>query len=133
MAQAEAGGATYAGPPFVIYPEECVGEFPMVLCMPVAPGGAAPDPASGVELKEVAGGKAASVMHMGPYERLGDAYGVMQTWLTGQRQDAGRPAARDLPERPRFGRAAGAAHGDRLSHRVSDRAGPPCGGPPRIT
>ena len=81
MAQAEAGGATYAGPPFVIYPEECVGEFPMVLCMPVAPGGAAPDPASGVELTEVAGGTAASVMHMGPYERLGDAYAAMQTWL----------------------------------------------------
>jgi AraC family transcriptional regulator len=81
MAQAEAGGATYAGPPFVIYPGGFEGDFPMVLHMPVAPGAAAPDPASGVELGEVAGGTAACVMHMGPYERLGEAYEAAQTWL----------------------------------------------------
>ena len=81
MSQAESGGARFAGPPFVFYPEECVGEFPMTLCMPVTPGATEPRPGSGVQLLEVCGGPAACVLHKGPYDKLGDAYGVLQTWL----------------------------------------------------
>jgi effector-binding domain-containing protein len=92
MAQAEAGGHTFAGPPFAIYPEECVGQFPLVLCMPVAPGGAAPAAESGVELDEMPGCTAACTMHMGPYVGVGEAYKALQTWLTANgRTPAGPP------------------------------------------
>jgi effector-binding domain-containing protein len=82
MAQAEAGGAEYAGPPFVVYLEECVGEFPLLLCMPVTAGCPEPAGGSGVELKEAAACTAVCTTHLGPYDKLGDAYGVLQTWLT---------------------------------------------------
>ncbi len=82
MSQAEACAATYAGPPFVFYPEECAGEFPMVLCMPVAPGCGAPATESGVELADVPAVHAACVLHKGPYDKVGEAYGALQTWMT---------------------------------------------------
>lgn len=81
MEQAEAGGADFAGPPFVIYPEECVGEFPLLLCMPVTAGCPEPAEGSGVELRETQPCTAACTLHLGPYSKLGDAYGVLQTWF----------------------------------------------------
>lgn len=92
MAQAEAGGHSYAGPPFITYPEECVDAFPLVLSMPVVPGGAAPDPASGVALQEVPGCTAACVMHVGPYDGVGGAYGALQGWMAANsKTPAGAP------------------------------------------
>ena len=31
-------GAQWAGPPFILYPEDCSDEFVITVCMPVAPG-----------------------------------------------------------------------------------------------
>jgi effector-binding domain-containing protein len=81
MGQAEAGGHSYAGPPFVIYPEDCSGEFEMLLCMPVAPGGAEPAAASGVTLAEMPACTAACAMHLGPYDKVGAAYEALGSWM----------------------------------------------------
>jgi AraC family transcriptional regulator len=91
MAVAHDEGASFAGPPFVIYPEDCSGEFAFALHMPVGIGCGRPAADSGVTLEEVPGGPAACVLHTGPYERLGDAYEVLATWL---RANARRPSGR---------------------------------------
>lgn len=78
MAQAEAGGAHFAGPPFCLYPGEMGEEFDLVLCMPVMPGATA---GPGVDLEEVPGGTVASLMHVGPYSGVGAAYGRLQEWM----------------------------------------------------
>lgn len=91
-AQAMAGGARFSGPPFVIYPEECVGTFRLQLCMPVDAGCAAPARDSGVELVDVPGAAAACVTHQGPYDRIGGAYEALGAWLSAEgRRPAGPP------------------------------------------
>jgi len=89
MACAEAGGAQYAGPPFCLYPGEMGDEIDMVLCMPVAPGAAG---GPGVEVEDIPGGLVASVMHVGSYAGLRDAYGALQVWMAENgRRPAGPP------------------------------------------
>ena len=65
-------GAQWAGPPFVLYPEDCDGEFEIVVCMPVVPRRRTA--ATGVALEEVPGGLVAPAVHVGPYGEIGDAY-----------------------------------------------------------
>jgi effector-binding domain-containing protein len=79
-------GAQWAGPPFVLYPEVCDGEFEVVVCMPVAPGAAGGDH---VAVEEVPGGTVACTVHAGPYSGIGMAYTALQKWMT----DAGRRPA----------------------------------------
>ena len=92
MAQAATSGATFAGPPFVMYPEAPSGEFTVVLCMPVTPVSSQPAANSGVKLAEIPGGRAACVMHKGPYSDVHAAYDALQTWMTANRaRPAGPP------------------------------------------
>jgi effector-binding domain-containing protein len=72
-------GAQWAGPPFILNPEDCSDEFEMVICMPVAPGARGGE---GVELEEIPGGLVAATTHVGPYREVGKAYTALQKWMT---------------------------------------------------
>jgi effector-binding domain-containing protein len=72
-------GAQLAGPPFVLYPEACDGEFEVAVCMPVAPGAQGGDR---VAVEEVPGGLVATTVHVGPYGQIGMAYTALQKWMT---------------------------------------------------
>ena len=89
MAQAQAGGAQFAGPPFCLYPGEMGEEIDVLVCMPVAPGAAG---GPGVSVEIIPGGTAASTMHHGPYSTIGETYGALQAWIAAHgRQTAGPP------------------------------------------
>ena len=79
MGHGATSGAQWAGPPFVLYPEVCDGEFEVAVCMPVVPGAAGGDR---VTLEEVPGGAVASTVHVGPYSEIGKAYTALQKWMT---------------------------------------------------
>ena len=68
-----------AGPPFILYPEDCGDEFVMTVCMPVVPGATGGEQ---VALEEVPGGTVASTVHVGPYNGVGKAYVALQKWMT---------------------------------------------------
>jgi effector-binding domain-containing protein len=72
-------GAQWAGPPFVLYPEVCDGEFEITVCMPVVPGAEGGDE---VTLEHVPGGLVATTVHVGPYAEVGKAYTALQKWMT---------------------------------------------------
>jgi effector-binding domain-containing protein len=76
---AGATGAQWAGPPFVLYPEACDGEFEIAVCMPVAPGATSGE---GASVEEVPGGLCAGTLHVGPYSEIGKAYVALQKWMT---------------------------------------------------
>lgn len=76
---AGATGAQWAGPPFVLYPEACEGEFEVAVCMPVVPGAESGEHAV---VEEVPGGLCASTLHVGPYAEIGRAYTAVQKWMT---------------------------------------------------
>ena len=81
MGSAGDGGLRYAGPPFVLYPTDVAGEFTMVVCLPVADDSPEPGADSGVTLRRIDGGRAACLLHTGPYSELQGAWGVLRTWL----------------------------------------------------
>ena len=60
-----ASGAQWAGPPFMLYPEDCEREFEIAVCMPVVPG------AAGGERAARGGARRASrlTLHVGPTAR----------------------------------------------------------------
>jgi effector-binding domain-containing protein len=79
--------AQWAGPPFILYPEVCDGEFEIFVCMPVIPGATAGER---VALEEIPGGPVASTVHVGPYNEIGKAYTALLKWMTDHgRQPAG--------------------------------------------
>ena len=84
-------GAQWAGPPFVLYPETCEGEFEVAVCMPVVPGAQGGER---VPLEEVPGGLCASTVHVGPYNEVGKAHVALQKWMT----DNGRAPAGPVRE-----------------------------------
>jgi AraC family transcriptional regulator len=79
MEHAAKTGAQWAGPPFILYPEDCGGEYEIVICMPVVPGATGGE---GVELEEIPGGRVATTTHVGPYREVGNAYTALQKWMT---------------------------------------------------
>jgi len=79
MEHAAQTGAQWAGPPFVMYPETCDDDYPVIVCMPVAPGAVGGET---VTLEEVAGGRVASTTHVGSYKGIGAAYTALQKWMT---------------------------------------------------
>lgn len=81
-------GAHWAGPPFILYPEDCEGEFEITVCMPVVPGAEGGDQ---VAVEEVPGGTMASTVHVGPYNEVGQAYVALQKWMT---DNGRRPAGK---------------------------------------
>jgi len=90
MACGQAAGATYAGPPFVLYPERFdeSTEGEIVVCMPVAPGAAG---AGRVSLEEIPGGRVASTMHVGPYHDISPAYEALMAAMTAEGLHPGGP------------------------------------------
>jgi effector-binding domain-containing protein len=84
-------GAQWAGPPFILYPPVCDGEFEIVVCMPVVPGAEGGDR---VAVEEVPGGLVATTVHVGPYNEIGKAYTALQKWMT----DNGRSPAGAMRE-----------------------------------
>jgi effector-binding domain-containing protein len=72
-------GAQWAGPPFILSPEDCEGEFEITVCMPVAPGA---EGGEAVTVEEVPGGAVAATVHVGPYKGVGQAYVALQKWMT---------------------------------------------------
>ena len=71
-------GVALTGPPFALYygmPSETVdlaGGFPTA---------AAITPADGVTASELPGGRAAQLLHVGPYDTLEHAYGRLMAWI----------------------------------------------------
>jgi effector-binding domain-containing protein len=89
MAHVQAGGGTYAGPPFCLYPEHPGDDFEIVVCMPVAPGARAGE---AVALEEIAGGTMATTVHKGPYSTMEGTYRALQEWMAASgRRSAGPP------------------------------------------
>lgn len=68
------------GPPFVIYHELLVDDEPMEIeiCAPVH---RAVDPPAGWSFHDLPAGEFATLLHVGPYDTVGAAYGSMTTWL----------------------------------------------------
>jgi effector-binding domain-containing protein len=79
MKHAGKTGAQWAGPPFILYPEDCSDEFEVVVCMPVSPGATG---GGDIELEEIPGGHVATTTHVGPYREIGGAYTALQKWMT---------------------------------------------------
>jgi effector-binding domain-containing protein len=79
MEHAAANAVTWAGPPFVLYPAVCEGEFEIAVCMPVVPGAAGGERAT---VEEVPGAPCASTLHRGPYSEVRHAYEALQKWMT---------------------------------------------------
>jgi effector-binding domain-containing protein len=76
---AAATGAQWAGPPFILYPDDCNDEFVITVCMPVVPGATGGEQ---VGLEEVPGGTVASTVHVGPHNGLSKGYVALQKWMT---------------------------------------------------
>jgi len=79
-------GATLAGPPLSVYhdPEFSPESIDVELVCPVPPGvkGPLPTPAGRtLESRTVPGGEVAVIVHVGPYETVGDAYQALAQWI----------------------------------------------------
>lgn len=79
MEHAGKTGAQWAGPPFILYPEDCSDEYEIVICMPVVSGASGGE---GVDVEEIPGGLVATTTHVGPYREVGKAYTALQKWMT---------------------------------------------------
>ncbi len=71
-------GAIPAGEPFTIYHKVEADQIDMECGMPVA----SPTEGEGrIAAGELPGGRAATVTHLGPYDKLGDTYAVLTAWV----------------------------------------------------
>ena len=75
---AAATGADVVGPPFVFSPDFGKDSFELIVCLPVAEGA---QPGEAVAVEEIAGGRHASVTHVGPYPDVPQAYKAVFGWL----------------------------------------------------
>ncbi len=77
----ERSGGRTNGPPFVIYHGMPDGETPfdMEVCAPIQ---GAIDPPAGWEAKTLPGGTFASLLHVGPYDSVGEGYEVLSSWIS---------------------------------------------------
>jgi effector-binding domain-containing protein len=91
MRHARETGAQFVGPPAVLYPEMPNGEFPIAVCMPVAPGAAAGDD---VALEELPAIEAATLLYQGPYDKMEPSWQRLLEWVGA----AGRRPAGPLRE-----------------------------------
>ena len=80
---AQARGITISGRPFTRYGQMSGGTFTIEPGMPVSalpPSGS--DPGDGdVHADTLPGGDAAVTLHVGPYDRLGEAYTALERWM----------------------------------------------------
>ena len=94
-------GAQTAGPPFVRYHTFGETETDMEFGVPVV------EPVAGAEhvaAGELPGGPAITTQHVGPHERLGEAYARIESWLTEHHRERSGAALGGLllarPQRP---------------------------------
>jgi len=68
------------GPPFVVYHDssEPGVRWDIDICAPIA---SAVEPPPGLESRELPGGPVASLLHVGPYSTLGEAYARIERYL----------------------------------------------------
>jgi AraC family transcriptional regulator len=81
---AQARGIAVTGRPFVRYGDMSGGSFTIEPGMPVASLPSS-DPATGeedVRSTTLQGGEAATTIHVGPYQRLGEAYTAIERWMS---------------------------------------------------
>jgi len=90
LACGQATGATYTGPPFVVYAEHFdeSAEGAILVCMPVAPGAAV---TGRVSLEELPAARMASTMHVGPYSGISPAYEALMGAMTAAGLHPGGP------------------------------------------
>jgi DNA-binding transcriptional MerR regulator len=74
-------GITPAGPPRLVYHAMGEDSWTIETCVPVAGASGGP---SGFTLRRMDGGRAATAMHVGPYDELGMAYREVEVWLERQ-------------------------------------------------
>ncbi|MCZ7546603.1 MAG: GyrI-like domain-containing protein [Anaerolineae bacterium] len=74
-------GGRFAGPPFVVYNDVSGAEWAITVGFPVF----GPVVAEGeIVPGEQPGGRVATTMHVGPYERLGETWTALEGWLRAQ-------------------------------------------------
>jgi effector-binding domain-containing protein len=75
-----ARGAEPDGPPFVIYYDAPEPDKPMdvEICAPIR---RAVDPPGGWEARVLPSGMFATLLHVGPYDTIGAAYGTLMAWI----------------------------------------------------
>lgn len=79
-------GVALAGPPVTVYhdPEFSPESIDVELVYPVTPGAKAPVATPGgrtLEARTVPGGEVAVLIHVGPYETLGESYQALANWI----------------------------------------------------
>jgi effector-binding domain-containing protein len=74
-------GIEPAGPPRFVYHELGENSWTIEACFPVAGVSSAPN---GLTLRRFEGGRAASTIHVGPYDELGMAYREVEVWIDKQ-------------------------------------------------
>lgn len=82
------GGIEPAGPPRFVYHAMSDEAWTVEACFPVAGASAAPD---GLTLRRFEGGKAATAVHVGPYDELGMAYREVEVWIDKQSLKTANP------------------------------------------
>lgn len=76
------GGHCYAGPPYVLFRRGRSGEYPITVCLPIAPEGPRLRSSEGIELRVMPGCTVASTIHLGPEDGLAAAYAALEDWVT---------------------------------------------------
>jgi effector-binding domain-containing protein len=74
-------GIKPSGPPLSLYYTEPGPQWKIAVAVPVAKETKTPKANEAVQLVTLTGGKMASVMHTGPYEKLGDAWTKFSKWV----------------------------------------------------
>jgi effector-binding domain-containing protein len=82
-----AHGLTPAGPPFVIYHGMPKGgtPFEIEVCAPIVEAGPKADAPVGWQIRELPAGTIATLLHVGPYDTLGEAYATIGAWIQSHR------------------------------------------------
>ena len=85
-------GLPMAGPPYVRYMEQSAAFLAVQAGIPLTEPPKPPEPERNIEVGELPGGPAVTVIHQGPYESLADGYMALDRWMAdNDRSPAGPP------------------------------------------
>jgi effector-binding domain-containing protein len=76
------------GPSRLVYHEMDMDSWTIELCVPVVGHSNPPD---GLSRRRFEGGRAATVLHVGPYDQLGPAYRKLEAWIQQQSMEPAGP------------------------------------------
>jgi len=74
-------GLAMAGPPYVRYVEQSAAFLSIEAGIALVEGPKPPPPELNIEVGELPGGPAATTVHVGPYDTLGDSHMVLDRWM----------------------------------------------------